>query len=286
MAAAVRSYAPPTQRESVMLSGGTTIDLARAPNIDDATWMEMKQFLASNPEQAKKLQEFTQNPEAMKQYLQTYAIAEYYQTQLGLGQNGGSSMETPLKQRLKALEHDRELAHVFEDVKKNGMNAMMKYYQDDELMLKISAKMGGLPQEVKPALGEISEKPLTLHEAAMVGDLRAVKEFLASKQPLDAQDQKGITALGYAIGGNRFEVVQLLLHSRANQFAVDASGNSALHYAAGYGRKEIAEYLIQAGGSVNQSNSKGQTPMAVASSNGDAVSKLAIMDLLRSQGAQ
>ena len=66
------------------------------------------------------------------------------------------------------------------------------------------------------------------------------------KKPLDAQDVKGITALGYAIGGNRIAVVKLLLDSRANPYAVDSSGNSGLHYAAGYGRKELLEYLLKA----------------------------------------
>merc|ERR1712061_613900 len=144
---------------------------------------------------------------------------------------------------------------------KNGLEAVMKYYQDEELMAKFSQKMGGLPQELQPVLKKIDDSSLTLHEAAKNGDLKAVQDFLGRKKPLDAQDHKGITPLGYAIGANRIAVVKLLLDNRANPFAVDASGNSGLHYAAGYGRKELVEYLLKTGAAVSQPNSDGQTPL-------------------------
>merc|ERR1719229_2145334 len=127
--------------------------------------------------------------EAMRGWLQTQAIAEHYNTKLASG-------DAPVQDRIKALEHDPELAPMLEDIKKNGLEAVMKYYNDEELMLKFNQKMGGLP------------------EAAKNGDLKAVQEFLGRKRPLDAQDHKGITALGYAIGANRIAVVKLLLDSR------------------------------------------------------------------------
>eukprot|EP00913_Durusdinium_trenchii_P010956 g10283.t1 len=66
----------------------------------------------------------------------------------------------------------------------------MKYYQDEELMLKISQKMGGLPPELQPVLKKIDETALTLHEASKNGDLKALEDFLAKKKPLDSQDHK------------------------------------------------------------------------------------------------
>merc|ERR550525_1511610 len=127
-------------------------------------------------------------------------MAEHYSTKLGSG-------DAPVQEKMKTLENDPELAPIFEDIKKNGLEAAMKHYQNEELMLKISKKMGGLPQELQPALKKLDETPLNLHEAAKHGDLKAVQEFLGKKQPLDAQDQKGITPLGYAIGANRIAVV-------------------------------------------------------------------------------
>merc|ERR1712061_867818 len=165
---------------------------------------------------------------------------------------------------------------------KNGLEAVMKYYQDEELMAKFSQKMGGPPQELQPVLKKIDDSSLTLHEAAKNGGLKAVQEFLGRKRPLDAQDHKGITPLGYAIGANRIAVVKLLLDNRASPFAVDASGNSGLHYAAGYGRKELCEYLLKVGTSVTQTNSQGQTPLAVATQNRQADT----IAVLKAHGAQ
>ncbi|CAL1137260.1 unnamed protein product, partial [Cladocopium goreaui] len=103
--------------------------------------------------------------------------------------------------------------------------------------------------------------------AAKNGDLKAVEEFLQKNRPLDAQDHKGITALGYSIGTSRIAVVKLLLESRANPYAVDSNGNTGLHYAAGYGRKELVEYLLKVGINVNHLNAQSQTPLTVAQMN-------------------
>ncbi|CAE7903147.1 AKR2A [Symbiodinium necroappetens] len=231
--------------ETLKISDGTTMQIARLPDIDDNTWAEVKAYVEGNPETAKALQSFAKNPEAMRGWLQTQAIAEHYNTKLSNG-------DAPVADRVKSLEKDPELASVFEDIKKNGMEAAMKYYQDEELMLKISQKMGGLPSELQPVLKKIDETALTLHEAAKNGDLKAVQDHKAKKfgslqLATSCGRKQGITALGYAIGANRIAVVKLLLDSRANPYAVDSSGNSGLHYAAGYGRKELLEYLLKVG---------------------------------------
>eukprot|EP00913_Durusdinium_trenchii_P018688 g17562.t1 len=272
--------AVPMATETLKISDGSSMEITRLPDLDDETWQEVKAYVEGNPETAKALQNFAKNPDAMRGWLQTQAIAEHYNSKLSHG-------DTPVQEKVKSLESDPELAPIFEDIKKNGMEAAMKYYQDEEIMLKISQKMGGLPSELSPVLQKIEDRAatvrwseadrstglptlhrdrkrdvlgrqrgcfywhpwcipkqdtaMTLHEAAKRGDLNAVKTFLDKKKPLDSQDFKGITALGYAIGANRIAVVKLLLDSRANPYSVDASGNSGLHYAAGYGRKELLD---------------------------------------------
>lgn len=248
------------QTDICKLSDGTTMELARVPGVDDATWNEVKAYLESNPEAAKKLQKTAKDPEAVRSWLQTQAIADHYSSKLAGG-------DTAVQEQLKSLESDPELASMFEDIKKNGLEAIIKYQKDEELMLKISQKMGGLPSEMQAALKKIEESPLTFHEACKMGNLKAVQECIEKKQSLDTQDSKGITALGYAVGANRIAVVKQLLDARANPHSVDASGNSAMHYAAGYGRKELLEYLLKIGVNVNQSNAKGQTPLSVATIN-------------------
>jgi len=270
--AAVANSAP---ADTITLDDGTAIELARVPDVDEATWEEVKAFLANNPERARSLQSFAQDPEKIRGWLQTQAIAQHYQSAL-------ENEDAPEKERIQELGQDPELAAMFDDIKRNGMEAMMKYYNDEELMLKVSKKMGGLPESVAPALRKIEETPLTFHEACKNGDLKSVNEHLKRGKPVDVQDAKGITPLGYAIGANRIAVVKQLLDSRANPFAVDASGNSGLHYAAGYGRKELSEYLLKMGASVNQANAQGQTPLAVATRNRQAE----VIRVLQKAGAQ
>eukprot|EP00439_Symbiodinium_sp_Y106_P001330 s5074_g1.t1 len=301
--------------ETLKISDGTTMEICRLPDVDDETWAEVRAYVEGNPETAKSLKSFAKNPDAMRGWLQTQAIAEHYSNKMASG-------DTPVQDKVKSLEKDPELASIFEDIKKNGMEAVMKYYQDEDLMLKISQKMGGLPSELQPVLRKIEDTSLTLHEAAKKGDLAAVQQFLdknkpldaqdfkgitplgyaigalheAAKKgdlaavqqfldknkPLDAQDFKGITPLGYAIGANRIAVVKKLMDSRANPYAVDSSGNSGLHYAAGYGRRELVEYLLKVGANVSQPNVQGMTPLAVATQN----KQEATMQILKAHGAQ
>merc|ERR1719373_829608 len=44
--------------------------------------------------------------------------------------------------KLDDLQNDPELQPIFEDIKKNGMGALEKYWNDDKLMAKISKAMG------------------------------------------------------------------------------------------------------------------------------------------------
>merc|ERR1719145_291804 len=246
--------------EVLSLGDGTEISLARVPGVDDATWGEVKTYLQGNPDMAGRLKGFSRNPDALRGWLQTQAIAEHYHSEL-------EGADAAVQEKIRSLEQDAELAPVLEDIKKNGIESALKFFQDEELMLKFSRKMGSVPAEISAKLQQIDETALNLHEAARNGDLQRVQEFLERRRPLDAQDHKGVTALGYAIGANRIAVVKMLLDSRANPFAVDASGNSGLHYAAGYGRKELCEYLLKVGTSVHQCNAEGLTPLAVATKN-------------------
>merc|ERR1711972_333759 len=109
--------------------------------------------------------------------------------------------------------------------------------------------MGGIPEEVKPALEKIHKAPATVQEACKMGDVTSVRAFLeANGSDIEAKDAKGISCLGYAVGANRIAVVKLLMENKANPAEVDTSGGSGIHYAAAYGRKDLLECLIKAGG--------------------------------------
>merc|ERR1719463_671375 len=121
MAAAVASP------EVVRLGDGTEISLSKVPGVDEATWGEVKEYLQGNPDMAKKLQSFSKDPDAMRGWLQTQAMADHYQKKL-------AGQDEQVQGRMRAPEQDPML----EDIKKNGMEVIMKYYQDEELMLKFS----------------------------------------------------------------------------------------------------------------------------------------------------
>jgi hypothetical protein len=57
--------------------------------------------------------------------------------------------DIPLEQ-LRALQEDPELAHVFQDIRLNGMAGLQRHYQDDGLMLKICRKISQAKANAAP----------------------------------------------------------------------------------------------------------------------------------------
>eukprot|EP00930_Biecheleria_cincta_P023114 TRINITY_DN16739_c0_g2_i1.p1 TRINITY_DN16739_c0_g2~~TRINITY_DN16739_c0_g2_i1.p1 ORF type:complete len:295 (+),score=80.25 TRINITY_DN16739_c0_g2_i1:124-1008(+) len=253
-------------KELLNLSDGTSLRIARTPGMGDKEWQDTKKYLEANPEEARRMETFSRDAKAVRAWMQTQAISEYYNTRLSNG-------DEVVTGKFNALEKSPELAHVFEDVKRGGNQAAMQHYHNEPLMLKISRAMGGLPEEVKAVLEDIQQKPITLQEACLKGYLKVVEDYLeatkgdAAKRDIDAKDAKGISCLGYAIGANRTHIVKLLLENNANPAEVDNSGGNALHYAAAYGRRELCQYFISAKVDVSKQNTQGQTPLALAQKN-------------------
>jgi len=270
------------QKDTLRFSDGETMDLTRLPEVDDKTWAEVKEYLQSNPEVAKSLKTFASNPEAVRGWLQTKAMVEYYNKKAADGDT----------EKLAALKDDPELAPIFKSIEKDGIEAALKYCNDEELMLKMNAKMGGLPDELKQmtmalhretGFMQLPGKPIaSLHEACKFGNVKAVQEFLSKGVPCDIMDKNGICPIAYAIGGNHLQVVKGLMQIKADPHNVDAGRNSGLHYAAGYGRKELVEFLLNSGADANKKNAQGQTPLQVATRNKQAVT----MKLLESAGGR
>merc|ERR1711957_498824 len=140
-------------------------------------------------------------------------------------------------------------------------------------MGKVSRRMGGIPRDAKVKVDKERKTPLTLQEACKFGDIRAVQSFLSQTESskedrdIDAQDHRGITCLGYAIGAQRMGIVTALVESGADPAKVDNAGNSGLHYAAAYARREMLDYLLNLGLDINARNHSGLTPLGCASRN-------------------
>jgi len=112
---------------------------------------------------------------------------------------------------------------------------------------------------------ESSEPPLSLQEAAAIGDLNMVVSLLEKGIGVDSRDDSiKKTALQHAaISGHKY-VIELLLAKGADVNATRRgypAGDTPLHSAVRAGHKDIVELLIANGADVNAKNNEGHTPL-------------------------
>ena len=109
----------------------------------------------------------------------------------------------------------------------------------------------------------------TIHQAAMKGDLEAVKRLLAADAALlDARGPDGITPLGFAAALGRADVARHLLGRGADRNARDGQGITPLFIAVWRDRPEIVRLLLDAGADVGVSGPGGVSALHVAAMNG------------------
>jgi len=255
----------------ITLGDGSTVELTRNEGVPDAIWNDVVKFIKENqkavkknpqivkllsehPEQVPMLMNFTNDADSIKNFLQSQVLAASVSTE---GQ----------QEKMKQLQEDPELKPMFDDIKQNGPDVIMKYLQNENLMSKISQKLGGINPEMLKQLQEINNTSVSLHDAARRGDLQKVQEFLKDGKDVNSKDFKGVTPLGYAVGHDQLSTVKVLIDAKANVNDVDSAGNSAVHFAAGYGRVKVLEHLLARGGNASKVNQMGMTPMAAAQQN-------------------
>jgi len=255
----------------ITLGDGSAVELTRNEGVPDAIWNDVVKFIKENqkavkknpqivkllsehPEQVPMLMNFTNDADSIKNFLQSQVLAASVSTE---GQ----------QEKMKQLQEDPELKAMFDDIKQNGPDIIMKYLSDENLMRKISQKLGGINPEMLKQLTEINNTSVSLHDAARRGDLQKVQEFLKDGKDVNSKDFKGVTPLGYAVGHDQLSTVKVLIDAKANVNDVDSAGNSAVHFAAGYGRVKVLEHLLARGGNASKVNQMGMTPMAAAQQN-------------------
>jgi hypothetical protein len=255
----------------INLGNGSTVEMTRNEGVPDAIWNDVVKFVKENqkavmknpqivkllsqhPEQVPMLMNFTNDADSIKNFLQSQVLAA------NVSQDGQ-------QEKMKALENDPAFKPMFDDIKQNGPDVLMKYLGDEALMRKMSQKLGGINPEMMKQLTAINESSVSLHDAARRGDLQRLQEFLQDGKPVDSRDFKGVTPLGYAVGHDQLSIVKVLIDAKANVNDVDSAGNSAVHFAAGYGRVKVLEHLLARGAAVSKANKMGMTPLAAAQQN-------------------
>merc|ERR1711924_586584 len=147
---------------------------------------------------------------------------------------------------MRKPEQDPELKPMFDDIKANGPDVVMKYLGDESLMQKISQKLGGIDPEMLTHLTAIKDSSVSLHDARR-GDLQRLQEFLQDGRDVNSKDFKGVTPLGYAVGHDQLSVVKVLIDAKANV--------------------NVLEHLLARGGNVSKVNQMGLTPLGAAKQN-------------------
>ncbi|KAH7518214.1 hypothetical protein FEM48_Zijuj09G0147800 [Ziziphus jujuba var. spinosa] len=182
-----------------------------------------------------------------------------------------------LEERMARIKEDPSLRPILEEIESGGPAAMMRYWNDKDVLQKLGEAMGlaasgdaatsveNSGQEETEDVGNEDES--IVHHTASVGDVEGLKNALASGADKDEEDSEGRTALHFACGYGEVKCAQVLLEAGATVDALDKNKNTALHYAAGYGRKECVALLLENGAAVTLQNLDGKTPIDVAKLN-------------------
>ncbi|XP_077216431.1 ankyrin repeat domain-containing protein 2B-like [Tasmannia lanceolata] len=188
------------------------------------------------------------------------------------------SHKEELEERMARVKEDPSLKPILDEIESGGPSAMMRYWNDPEVLQKLGQAMGlptsgeaatstelSGPEEAEEETGYEDES--TVHHTASVGDVEGLKNTLGSGADKDEKDSEGRTALHFACGYGEVKCAQILLEAGATVDALDSNKNTALHYASGYGRKECVALLLDHGAAVTLQNLDGKTPIDVAKLN-------------------
>lgn len=124
--------------------------------------------------------------------------------------------------------------------------------------------------------------PLTvapLADAAMRGDLTAVRALLSGRADVNAPQGDGMTALHWAARRGDSAMTTLLLRAKANVTGVTRIGAlTPLHLAAEVGSAPVVQALLAAGADARAATATGVTPLHYAALAGSAGAVAALLD--------
>ena len=162
----------------------------------------------------------------------------------------------------------------------------------------VGGMLGVLPHVQSAQFGQIDELRALLDEtpelidradgrgmtalmaAAHGGHAAVVKDLLERGADVTCRDDRGVSALDYAIREDRLEVVLAILAQHAGQVvnAVGPSGKTALMVAAETGHDSCAHVLLEAGAVVSAHDNAGVTALMRAAKNGHGQVALILLE--------
>ena len=112
---------------------------------------------------------------------------------------------------------------------------------------------------------------------------KVIRKLIAKGSNLNAKDDRDMTPLHcYIIENKRLEEAKILLDAGAKVNSTTSSGHTPLHYATSNNKLNFVNFLIQNGANINAKSNSGVTPLHSASLSDDN----RIIELLISKGAQ
>ncbi len=135
--------------------------------------------------------------------------------------------------------------------------------------------LGAMLALLLPALG-LAKSPVA--DAAMKGDIAAVRALIQEKADINAPQADGATAMQWAAYRNDFALADVLIAAGANVRAANREGATPLYLASLAGSGAMIAKLLQAGADANAVGPQGETPLMLAARSGDLNSIKLLLD--------
>ena len=109
--------------------------------------------------------------------------------------------------------------------------------------------------------GSVKAPKETLHEAAFMGNTKAIQQHIDAGSDLNVKDAYGSTPLNVAITFDKTEIAKMLIDASADIHATSADGSTPLHTASFLCRVDIVAALLEKGADTQLTNTFGSTPL-------------------------
>lgn len=133
------------------------------------------------------------------------------------------------------------------ELSESALKSVIAQYRGRTVMPHPDERSEDLPEnldsDVVPRNGEAKKAPANLMEACIVGNVEAVRKFLAQGADINARDEHGHTPLMLACRNCHLEVVKLLLKSGCDFTLTDRYSKKAIDIAQDWGYPTIVELL-------------------------------------------